>query len=1388
MSIRWENIKSLKGSQNNAFEELVCQLAHHEFQSQGKFTRISAPDGGIEAMCKFSDGSLYGWQAKYFLGSFSSSQWQQIEDSFKESLKNYPQLTKYYVCVATDRANANVSGNKSFLTKWEEHTQKWKDFAQSQGREIEFEFWGSFELSDLLSKPENAGKIFFWFNDNELSDKWFEQYNKQAINNLGVRYTPEINVDLPIAMQLEGLARTPIFKEHLNNEFHKLLIGIKEQYEYLYLYKELGNYFKPVHELLINKLNLLNVDDLETTIDIHLMTQKIDELIKYLEDLSKNNLNKEQSNNNDYNHFRNFINGLEDIIQLLNSSKLSLFNGKVLVLTGPAGSGKSHLLGDFVQKSQDSGKYALLLLGQDFTEKSNVWNQIFKQLNLNNITPDVFLSALNSIGEMQKERVILAIDALNEGEGKSLWNNQLNGLIELVCQYPNIGLVLSVRNSYEHIVFNQLNTKNKDKLCYVKHSGFMDNEFEAIQIFFPYYGLQLPSIPLLNPEFSNPLYLKLFCESLKYQGVTCVPKGHKGFNHIVKSYLDGIEKCICEQIEQDIGSHLVKRAINVIVQLQLEENKERLDYLTAKRKVRDELIEDIAESDAKRFLDYLIKENVISKNVYSYYSKDEEYIYFNYERIGDYQKANLILKNINNKDDFFQWLNTAQGKALCNRVAFDRGVWEALSVLLPEKFDFEVFEVIDCSKDWSWFEIIVENLFWRQPETIKMQKLQHFLNNHQYFNQATWTNVLYQLATEINHPLNIKYLHNKLHSLSLADRDEVWTAFIALESYQCLAIDRLLTWCHKSSGQENIEPEALLLGSIAVSWLFTSTDKQSRNKYINALAYLLWNRLEIALKLFKEFNTVNDPYVMEGILSAIHGAVVYSENLSGLKVLAVEIDNQIFNKSETEEIYPNVLVRDYARHIIEYSLQKDDYSSDDFKLIRERITPPYRSSFPDIFPSNEDIDKKYHSDGQKIIIHSMTTEYGRGICRYGDFGRYTFEATFRQWESYKFGNIINVDLLSNYACQMVFDQFGYDDKKHLKFDQKIKTRYWRRDEDSKIERIGKKYQWLALYEILARVMDNFPAFVDRYNDKPERDYVRKLDGFYLPKTQINISPPTRINIFSQYKNQEQFKTKHYFTFQDNELIDDWVQNNDFPYIGNLLELTINGEKWLVLERHDDFRELIKFGQKETYKTQKWLQIRSYLVKESQYSKAKNWLAEQDFMGRWMPEGNEHYQTDLNQFFTKNTFNEWKEIARYGGSEPPLFKVIPSVDFHIWESTYGNDGISFYIPNPIIYHGMKMQNSIKDGYWIDLQNNVICFNPQINDEFQNSLLVKKNEFLNFLKERKLKLIWTVLGEKNSYKQSKFLQKISGVYYLHGKNQQVKGDISNTIQTIQHWGSE
>ena len=65
-TINWNNIRLHKGSQNSGFEELVCQLARFQSFNDAKFTRVGTPDGGIEAYWTFSDGSEYGWQAKYF--------------------------------------------------------------------------------------------------------------------------------------------------------------------------------------------------------------------------------------------------------------------------------------------------------------------------------------------------------------------------------------------------------------------------------------------------------------------------------------------------------------------------------------------------------------------------------------------------------------------------------------------------------------------------------------------------------------------------------------------------------------------------------------------------------------------------------------------------------------------------------------------------------------------------------------------------------------------------------------------------------------------------------------------------------------------------------------------------------------------------------------------------------------------------------------------------------------------------------------------------------------------------------------------------------------------------------------------------------------------------
>ena len=49
MSFNWTNIISLDSSQNNAFEELVCQLAKNEpFKNKQEFIKVGNPDGGVE--------------------------------------------------------------------------------------------------------------------------------------------------------------------------------------------------------------------------------------------------------------------------------------------------------------------------------------------------------------------------------------------------------------------------------------------------------------------------------------------------------------------------------------------------------------------------------------------------------------------------------------------------------------------------------------------------------------------------------------------------------------------------------------------------------------------------------------------------------------------------------------------------------------------------------------------------------------------------------------------------------------------------------------------------------------------------------------------------------------------------------------------------------------------------------------------------------------------------------------------------------------------------------------------------------------------------------------------------------------------------------------------
>lgn len=92
--INWRTIRIHNQSQNNAFEELVCQFARHNPPNDSKdFNRLGTPDGGVECYWKLNNGKEIGWQAKYVFSVEDLI--SQIDKSIKTAIKNHPNMNIY---------------------------------------------------------------------------------------------------------------------------------------------------------------------------------------------------------------------------------------------------------------------------------------------------------------------------------------------------------------------------------------------------------------------------------------------------------------------------------------------------------------------------------------------------------------------------------------------------------------------------------------------------------------------------------------------------------------------------------------------------------------------------------------------------------------------------------------------------------------------------------------------------------------------------------------------------------------------------------------------------------------------------------------------------------------------------------------------------------------------------------------------------------------------------------------------------------------------------------------------------------------------------------------------------------------------------------------------
>jgi len=1406
-SFNWSEIRVFNNSQEKAFEELVCQLARNEdIKNKKKFNRKGTPDAGVECYWILKDNKEWGWQAKYFISSFTSSQWNQIDQSVKKALSKHPNLSTYIIALPLDPPDARIKKQKSLLQRWEERVEKWNNWAKVKGMSVEFIPWWSSELIKRLQATKNIGILYFWFNKEEFTGNWFQEQLDKNIADLGPRYNPDLSLKLDLTDIFDGIYRDEKFERQFTEMYDNFLTNFNKTFQSFKLgTREAIIEARDSSQKIINAYEEIDFSE-NTKIDSEIILKYIKELdgkiykcVKIIADLREamkgiKDAAKKVGYYYDILELTEVRNHLDEFKNFILGKTVQLANTPVLILEGDAGMGKSHLIADIAKKRLEKGKLSLILLGQHFVTRENPWTQILKNILRLNCNEREFLGALNSKAQTIGSRIIIYIDALNEGEGKYFWGSQINGFIKTFEKYEWIGLVLSIRSSYVDLI------APKSQICSniavrAIHDGFRDVEYEAAELYFNSYGIESPSVPILHPEFQNPLFLKTFCEGLNKSGLTRIPKGYKGLTKIFNFYIDSINKRLSSQNKFNYSSslNLVRKAINLIIEKKLRKNKKHISFEEATLIIENEIKK---YSNEKGFLNALISEGLLIKDlVWNEENKNEEEIRITYDRFEDHLLTSYLLKeymNENNPKELFmqkgkifrfmkkkgELFEFIKDEKSCYQ---NIGILEALSIQLPELTGKELYDLAPhCKNLYPVIESFVKSLSWRNPDTITKKSI-GFIKEYVFKYKKThdlFFDTVFLMNSSPEFLFNAYFLHEILKKLALPDRDENWTIYINDKFYDKSSIKRLIDWAWSPERFGGSSEETIKLTALTISWFLSSSNRYLRDSATTALISLLEDRIPLLTDLLKTFENINDPYIYERLFAVAYGCVLRSDNRNGLKDLSMYVYHTIF---ENEYVYPHILLRDYAREIIEFS----KYLGLDIDIDFSKIRPPYKSEWPTKIPSDEEI-KKYifdyqaddyrdHYWSQNSIIYSMQSEHSGIGHGYGDFGRYVFQVGFINWID------LNPQELSNLAVKRIFEM-GYEVEKHGVFDRKTsKQDYSRRG--NKPERIGKKYQWMVFHELLAKVSDNFTM----YEEYGKRKI--KYEGPWEPYVR-DFGP----SILAKRSQREVYETEtmHWWF---NVPYDSWkgdfhewlVEKSSLPDPIKLISVADDsGVEWLVLETSPKWVEPKPLGLDRFSSAHKrlWYIIDSYLISKKEFGKIKKWAKKQNFMGKWLPEFGDKNQLFDREFFWSPAYKYFKREYKEKKPWLPLKgkftgktigNVIVTTENYSWFEEYDcsiEGGVGFLKPSEFVFNGLNMKFGKKEGQLLSKDGDLLCFDPSVHFESLSCLLIRKNELLDFLEKNKLEILWTMVGEKqvvgDNIQEIKgpSRMEISGVYTYKG----------------------
>ena len=378
-------------------------------------------------------------------------------------------------------------------------------------------------------------------------------------------------------------------------------------------------------------------------------------------------------------------------------------------------------------------------------------------------------------------------------------------------------------------------------------------------------------------------------------------------------------------------------------------------------------------------------------------------------------------------------------------------ICRCLAALLPAKTGHFLHEF---SKNKEAFGLSIRALFEISPGNINQDCIElvthlfdQYREDRDFFFKSAETTV-----GHLDHPFNAVFWSERLSRLSMSERDLSWTEHVRnnRERFEKL-VKRFEETSRNDQDISELSAKRLHLLAEYIMWILTSTVRPLRDKATRAL---YWYGRRFPQKFFEDLVTksftINDPYVSERMLAATYGITMARHNTfeddsfleEVLPVYGRELYENMF-KPDAPHATTHILARDYAKRTIDIALIHHSDLLTEFE--QERITAPFMDGGIREWGESEN-----RKEGPPPIQMDFENYTLKSLIKYDNHNPNEHKQIKANvyWRIYDLG--------------FSLESFGEIDSLLLRENYR---KYSRSGDGRKTDRYGKKYSWIAYFEL-----------------------------------------------------------------------------------------------------------------------------------------------------------------------------------------------------------------------------------------------------------------------------------------------------------------------------------